>query len=78
MDVAPPLPEATFDATSLPILEYMKIQGIAMERVCLLDPKGSKELLPEDAGEFDWFLFGVMRPQSSLPGLRFLQGILGV
>lgn len=27
-------------------------------RVCLLDPKGEKDLSPEDGGEFDVFLFG--------------------
>lgn len=27
-------------------------------RVCLLDPKAEKDLAPEDAGEFDVFVFG--------------------
>ncbi|CAG7851915.1 Protein arginine N-methyltransferase SFM1 {ECO:0000305/PubMed:22650761} {ECO:0000269/PubMed:22650761}; AltName: Full=SPOUT family methyltransferase 1 {ECO:0000303/PubMed:22650761} [Serendipita indica DSM 11827] len=40
------------------ILEYMKLQGVPMNRVCLLDPRGSKELSPEDGSEFEWFLFG--------------------
>lgn len=50
--------EATFEATSISILEYMKLQGVPMNRVCLLDPRGSKELSPEDGSEFEWFLFG--------------------
>ena len=32
----------------------------AVNKVCLLDPKGEKELSPEDGdGRFQWFLFGV-------------------
>jgi len=32
----------------------------AISKVCLLDPKGEKELSPEDGdGRFQWFLFGV-------------------
>lgn len=30
----------------------------ARKRVCLLDPKGAKDLCPEDGDEFDAFLFG--------------------
>jgi len=33
--------------------------SIAMDRVCLLDPKAEQELRPEDGdGRFQWFLFG--------------------
>ncbi|KAF8665032.1 hypothetical protein AX16_000644 [Volvariella volvacea WC 439] len=32
---------------------------ISLDRVCLLDPKATQELSPEDGGgKFDWFLFG--------------------
>lgn len=27
-------------------------------RMCLLDPRAEKELAPEDAAMFDWFVFG--------------------
>ena len=30
----------------------------ALDRVCLLDPAATKELSPDDAAEFDVFLFG--------------------
>lgn len=46
-------------------------------RICLLDPAASKELAPEDANDFDIFLFGGIlgddppRGQSvRMPGLR--------
>jgi hypothetical protein len=42
------------------VVDLMKASGILLERVCLLDPKAEKELLPEDGdGRFEWFLFGV-------------------
>lgn len=41
------------------VLELMKMNGVPLEKVCLLDPKAEKELSPEDGnGEFSWFLFG--------------------
>ncbi|PPQ75935.1 hypothetical protein CVT26_006341 [Gymnopilus dilepis] len=40
------------------ILDLLRAQGIPLEKVCLLDPKAEKELVPEDGNEFDWFLFG--------------------
>ena len=43
---------------TIPIKELMKERGVSMDRVCLLDPKATEELCPEDAGNFDWFLFG--------------------
>ena len=42
------------------ILEFMKAQGVPLEKVCLLDPKAEKPLSPEDGdGTFSFFLFGV-------------------
>jgi ribosome biogenesis SPOUT family RNA methylase Rps3 len=42
------------------VLDLMKNRAISLHRVCLLDPKSSQELTPEDGdGAFDWFLFGV-------------------
>ncbi|KIJ43872.1 hypothetical protein M422DRAFT_30707 [Sphaerobolus stellatus SS14] len=40
------------------ILDLMKSEGVELGKVCLLDPKSDKELSPEDAEEFSWFLFG--------------------
>ena len=42
------------------VISYMKEKGVSLEQVCLLDPKGEKELSPEDGdGRFSYFLFGV-------------------
>lgn len=42
------------------VLELMKSRGVSIEKVCLLDPKATEELSPEDGdGRFEWFLFGV-------------------
>lgn len=42
------------------VLELMKQTSVALDKVCLLDPKAEKELSPEDGdGRFEWFLFGV-------------------
>lgn len=44
------------------ILELAKAElgQDAIQKICLLDPKGEKELSPEDGdGRFQWFLFGV-------------------
>ena len=43
------------------VLALMQAQGIARDRVCLLDPKAPLELSPSDDG-FTWFLFGVRAP----------------
>jgi ribosome biogenesis SPOUT family RNA methylase Rps3 len=34
------------------------LNGVAKERVCLLDPQASTTLSPEDGYKFDWFVFG--------------------
>jgi ribosome biogenesis SPOUT family RNA methylase Rps3 len=38
------------------VLDLMKKDGVPLERVCLLDPKATEVIAPEDAKEFDWFL----------------------
>lgn len=35
----------------------MESEGIPLERACLLDPKATEVLKPEDRENFDWFLF---------------------
>ena len=56
------------------VLALMQSRGIALERVCLLDPKAPEALSPSDgessADGFSWFLFGVRAPFIS--PLRFL------
>jgi len=49
---------ATFSCHQESILDLMKISGISIEKICLLDPKAERELLPEDGDNFEWFLFG--------------------
>lgn len=42
------------------VLDLMKARNVSLDKVCLLDPKATKELSPEDGdGTFAWFLFGV-------------------
>ena len=41
------------------VLDLMKSRDVALEQVCLLDPRGEAELSPEDGERFSWFLFGV-------------------
>lgn len=48
--------EGQFRAETSKVLELMQKEGVPLERVCLLDPKAEKEISPEDAHEFDWFL----------------------
>lgn len=60
-----PDPEATQKQLGLPI-SSLKKEGVeqlysspeAKRRICLLDPKGEKDINPEDADDFDVFLFG--------------------
>lgn len=51
-DIPTSLSEAT--CTSKTILEM----GIPIEKICLLDPESTEELAPEDAQQFEFFLFG--------------------
>ncbi|KAF8337038.1 DUF431-domain-containing protein [Cantharellus anzutake] len=48
----------SLEATTTSILDLMRQRDIPIERVCLLDPKATQELSPEDGGAFDYFLFG--------------------
>ncbi|KAK4056742.1 hypothetical protein OIO90_002294 [Microbotryomycetes sp. JL221] len=47
-----------FKTETASVIQLMKQHSIDLNRVCLLDPKAEKELEPQDAKEFDWFLFG--------------------
>ncbi|ORX48026.1 DUF431-domain-containing protein [Hesseltinella vesiculosa] len=38
--------------------DVMNLPGVDPSKVCLLDPSAEKELSPEDAETFDYFLFG--------------------
>ena len=54
------LPAELREMSSL-IIENQSVETVFKdnkERVCLLDPKGTAELNPEDADKFDVFLFG--------------------
>lgn len=51
--------EANVECHTIGILELIKERNVPLNRVCLLDPRASKALSPQDATEFDWFLFGV-------------------
>lgn len=48
--------QAPYQASDKSVLELMQERGVALERVCLLDPKGPQELAPADGDSFDWFL----------------------
>lgn len=51
---------ATTQVTEIGVLDLMKSNNIPLEKVCLLDPKATQGLSPEDGdGRFEWFLFGV-------------------
>ncbi|KAF8324038.1 DUF431-domain-containing protein [Clavulina sp. PMI_390] len=48
-----------YESTHIGVLELMKQRGVPLEKICLLDPKATTELSPEDGdGKFEWFLFG--------------------
>ncbi|KAG8948175.1 hypothetical protein FRC04_009974 [Tulasnella sp. 424] len=50
---------ATTQVTEIGVLDLMKSNNIPLEKVCLLDPKATQGLSPEDGdGRFEWFLFG--------------------
>ncbi|SCV72143.1 BQ2448_4837 [Microbotryum intermedium] len=50
--------KASYRAEARNILELMQVEGIALNKVCLLDPKAEKVVSIEDREEFEWFLFG--------------------
>ncbi|GAA6001411.1 hypothetical protein JCM10207_006653 [Rhodosporidiobolus poonsookiae] len=47
-----------FLASTKSVQELMKEKNVALEKVCLLDPRAPKEIGPDDGAEYDWFLFG--------------------
>ncbi|GAA5895949.1 hypothetical protein JCM6882_005568 [Rhodosporidiobolus microsporus] len=51
-------PPGSFRAETKSVQELMKEQNVALEKVCLLDPRAEAEIGPKDGGEFEWFLFG--------------------
>ncbi|GAA5828904.1 hypothetical protein JCM11251_005914 [Rhodosporidiobolus azoricus] len=51
-------PQGSFRAETKSVQELMKEEGVALEKVCLLDPRAEREIGPGDGKEFDWFLFG--------------------
>ncbi|KWU47236.1 DUF431-domain-containing protein [Rhodotorula sp. JG-1b] len=47
-----------FRAETKSVTELMKEENVALDKVCLLDPRATGEIAPQDGKEFDWFLFG--------------------
>ena len=67
---------ATASCHTQGVLEFIRTQGSALGRVCLLDPKAEAPLAPEDGdGRFDWFLFGVRIPSSQKRSARSHLGL---
>jgi len=51
--------KASVSAHTISVLDLMKSKDVPLEKVCLLDPKATQEISPEDGnGVFEWFLFG--------------------
>ncbi|KAG8988764.1 hypothetical protein FRB90_002555, partial [Tulasnella sp. 427] len=51
--------QAPMQVTEVGVLELMKSYNVPLDKVCLLDPKATQGLSPEDGdGRFEWFLFG--------------------
>lgn len=50
-----------YTASTKKVTELMKDQSIDLTRVCLLDPKATKVISPEDKLEFDWFLLSGLK-----------------
>lgn len=49
---------SSVEQTSTSVDALVASAGIPKERVCLLDPKGEKDICPEDGDDFDVFVFG--------------------
>ena len=75
---------AKFEVHEKGVMELMRERVIDLKGVCLLDPKAHRELAPQDGeGEFQWFLFGVIRSTVTSGNKQhltfgYLQGILGI
>ncbi|GAA5850608.1 hypothetical protein JCM8547_001928 [Rhodosporidiobolus lusitaniae] len=50
--------EESFVVETKSVQELMKEKGIPLDKVCLLDPRATQEIGPEDKDKFEWFLFG--------------------
>ncbi|GJN90705.1 hypothetical protein Rhopal_003719-T1 [Rhodotorula paludigena] len=48
----------SFRAETKSVLELMQLEGVPLEKVCLLDPRAKGEIAPSDGNEYEWFLFG--------------------
>ncbi|KAG8965355.1 hypothetical protein FRC03_000655 [Tulasnella sp. 419] len=47
------------EVLSANVSQLMKSRHVSLDQVCLLDPKATQELSPDDGdGRFKWFLFG--------------------
>jgi ribosome biogenesis SPOUT family RNA methylase Rps3 len=46
----------SYRAETKSVKVLMELEGVPLERVCLLDPRAEKEISPGDREEFDWFL----------------------
>lgn len=49
---------SSVEQTPTSVADLMTSSGIPKGRVCLLDPKGEKDICPEDGDDFDVFVFG--------------------
>lgn len=49
---------SSVEQTSTSVDALVASAGIPKARVCLLDPKGEKDICPEDGDDFDVFVFG--------------------
>ncbi|GAA5840825.1 hypothetical protein JCM3766R1_000893 [Sporobolomyces carnicolor] len=56
--VAKGIPRSAFTVETRSVRELMREQRVELERVCLLDPRATKVIGPDDKSDFDWFLFG--------------------
>ena len=45
-----------FRAETKRVTDLMKEENVALDKVCLLDPRATGEIAPQDGKEFDWFL----------------------
>ena len=53
---------AKFEVHEKGVMELMRERKVDLKTVCLLDPKAHRGLALQDGeGEFQWFLFGVIR-----------------
>lgn len=46
----------SFRAETKSVTDLMKEENVALDKVCLLDPRATGEIAPQDGKEFEWFL----------------------